>query len=34
MAQPVGRSLRPARHSGLTSPNQVRTHMPETGTQP
>jgi hypothetical protein len=33
MAQPLGRRLRPARHHGLTSPDQVRTHTPETGTE-
>jgi hypothetical protein len=34
MAQPVGRGLRPARRSGLTSPETVRTPTPETGTEP
>ena len=28
MAQPLGRRLRPARHRGLTSPDQVRTPRP------
>jgi hypothetical protein len=34
MAEPVGRGLRPARRSGLTSPETVRTLTAFTATRP
>jgi hypothetical protein len=34
MAQPLGSRLRPARHSGLTSPDQVRTPDAATAADP